>query len=176
MNKVMFRILLLCFVFAFIGCKHSQDRVRQEWTGKTISLPNISPVYAVQKDSVIFGKEYKILVYTDPMECLSCKFRVYLWQKYIKEAGSRVDFLFYFYPENEEELLSMLKNGRFKYPIYIDRNDDLNKLNKLPRNPAFHCFLLDKDNKILALGNPVTTPNVWEMFKKIMGEVKDNIE
>jgi hypothetical protein len=121
-----------------------------------------------KKDSVIFGKDYKILIYTDPTGCVSCRLRVFMWQKYIKELGSKVDFLFYFYPKNEEELLSMLKDGRFKYPIYIDRNDELNKLNKFPKNPAFHCFLLDKHNKILAFGNPATTPNVWEMYKKII--------
>jgi hypothetical protein len=50
----------------------------------------------------------------------------------------------------------------------------LDQLNHLPDEPAFQCFLLDKDNKVLAIGNPAYNPKVWELYKQIIaGEISD---
>jgi hypothetical protein len=56
-----------------------------------------------------------------------------------------------------------------------DKNDELNnKLNHFPNNPTFQCFLLDKNNKVLAIGNPANNTKIWELYKKIItGEVSD---
>lgn len=32
----------------------------------------------------------------------------------------------------------------------------------------FHTFLLDKDNKVLAIGNPIHNPKVKELYLKII--------
>ena len=40
-------------------------------------------------------------------------------------------------------------------PVCIDIDDQLNKLNKFPADITFQTFLLDKDNKVAVLGNPV---------------------
>ena len=77
-----------------------------------------------------------------------------------------MDFLFYFFPQDKKELLSILKNIQFNYPIYIDEQDELNKLNKLPTNQSFQCFLLDKDNKVVLLENPINNYKIWELYKK----------
>ena len=39
---------------------------------------------------------------------------------------------------------------------------------------AFHTFLLDKSNKIIAIGNPIHNPKIKELYLKIIqgGEVK----
>jgi hypothetical protein len=58
--------------------------------------------------------------------------------------------------------------------ISCDVKDSLNQLNKLPVNPIFQCFLLDKDNKVLAIGNPANNFKVWELYKQIIsGEISD---
>jgi hypothetical protein len=30
-------------------------------------------------------------------------------------------------------------------------------------NPMFQCFLLDKDNKVLVIGNPVNNPQIYDL-------------
>jgi hypothetical protein len=97
-----------------------------------------------------------------------------VWRNHIAELDSHVDFLFYFHHKNRMELLFLLKYEQINYPVYIDENDELNKLNHFPNNPMFQCFLLDKNNKVLAIGNPANNPKVWELYKKIItGEISD---
>ena len=42
------------------------------------------------------------------------------------------------------------------------------KLNQFPKDMMFHTFLLDANNKILAIGNPVLNLKVKELYLKII--------
>lgn len=48
-----------------------------------------------------------------------------------------------------------MKRDKFDIPVYIDSEDRFNRLNRFPSDPIFHTFLLDKDNKVAVIGNPV---------------------
>jgi hypothetical protein len=153
------------------------ETVMKKWSGKTIKFPENNPVYIYAKDTakyVIAGnKPYKILLYSDSTGCTNCKLRLAVWRDYIDKIGDKVDFLFWFNPKDEEELSTSFKINRFKYPVYMDKDDKLNKLNRFPTNPMYQCFLLDKDNKVILAGNPVYNTNLWELYKNIVsGKVK----
>jgi hypothetical protein len=165
-----------------VSCNDSNtDEIRhiiKEWTGKVIVFPAIEPIYIHKTDTTCTKgnlHEYKIVNYTDSTGCTTCKLRMDIWMSYIKETGFQVDFLFYFHPKNTRNLLLALNKEHFiNYPIYIDHNGQFNKLNKLPANPMGQCFLLDKNNKVLAIGNPANNPKIWELYKKIItGKVSD---
>lgn len=46
----------------------------------------------------------------------------------------------------------------------MDETDRLNSINQFPTRDDFQCFLLDKDNKVVYIGNPVYNPRVREMY------------
>jgi hypothetical protein len=162
------RIILLFCLLLLTTCnnKSKTEYILKEWIGKIILFPDIKPVSTFSKDNV--HKEYKILIYTNSVGCLSCKLRINVWKSYIKELGNKVDFLFYFNSTNEKEFLYWAK--RLESPVFIDENNELDKLNHFSNNPAFQCFLLDMDNKVLVIGNPVMNPAIWELYKKIINE------
>jgi hypothetical protein len=177
-------VLVVFFLFNSVACinrKTSEvENIVKEWIGKHIQLPDIKPVIPylrMKRDTVLLkpaDKEYKILLYTDSMGCTKCKFKLHIWESYIKEFNSKASFLFYFHPKTEEELVFFLKNERFAYTVYIDNRNELYKLNQFPPNPMFHCFLLDRNNKVISIGNPVNNPKVWKLYKKIItGEISD---
>ena len=61
--------------------------------------------------------------------------------------------------------------NRFDYPVFIDINCSINKLNHFPQTAIYQCLLLDKDNKVLMIGNPVLNMKIWELYKEqIAGE------
>jgi hypothetical protein len=177
-------ILLSIFILLnFVACKDKNtqkvERIVSEWMGKTIQIPNIKSSYVSIKDSIKYisktktntnKNKYKILLYIDSVGCMDCKLRLHIWKTYIEDFHSRIDFLFYFQPNNEEILLSLLKRERINYPVFIDKTGELNKLNNFPDNSMFQCFLLDKDNTVIAIGNPANNYNVWELYKKIITE------
>ncbi|MPN28527.1 hypothetical protein SDC9_175969 [bioreactor metagenome] len=57
--------------------------------------------------------------------------------------------------------------------MYVDSQEKLNKANKLPNNMSYQCFLLDKDNKVLVIGNPILNPKIWDLYKQTVME-EDN--
>lgn len=52
----------------------------------------------------------------------------------------------------------------------MDQSDSLNQLNHFPKDIRFQVFLLDKNNKVVVIGNPICNSNVKELYlKEIIG-------
>ena len=58
----------------------------------------------------------------------------------------------------------LLKQDAITVPVCIDDKDQLNAINCFPSRDDFQCFLLDKDNKVVYIGNPVYNPRIKEMY------------
>ena len=179
-NKYFFTLFALLLVAAAISCRKNKEfteaeKIVIEWTGKQIVFPDSVTCLSVGKDTTCILPEstpFKILVYTDSSGCTSCKLRLYMWNKLIEEAKAEmpelVNFQFYFQPKNLNELKVLFRRDAFTYPSYIDTKSELNRLNNLPTNDKFQTFLLDKDNKVVSIGNPTNNPQVWELYRKII--------
>ena len=117
---------------------------------------------------------YRILNYVDSVGCLSCNLKLQEWNMLSKEfqdKNCQVTPLFVFYPGNVakiREIRTLAKNNKTDFPIIIDTLNVINRLNKFPEDTRFHTYLLDKDNKVLAIGNPVLNPAVKELYLKII--------
>jgi hypothetical protein len=57
--------------------------------------------------------------------------------------------------------------------VFVDKKNEMMQLNNFPKKPEYQCFLLDKDNKVVMIGNPVLNPGIWELYKKIIRENDD---
>ena len=172
----------------FLSCQNSQkEQVRtilQEWEGRTIQYPE-KMIFTIRgNDTVDFSLagKYKILSYVDSTGCTSCKLGLKEWSEYISQidtlAPGKVKFLFFFFPKNGLEIYQTLRVHRFAYPICIDDNDILNRLNKFPSDERFQTFLLDENNRVLAIGNPIHNPKVKELYSDVIAgrnveEIKD---
>jgi hypothetical protein len=78
----------------------------------------------------------------------------------------KLGFVFFFQPKNKKEMTFIINKNNFDYPIFIDKNNSIDKLNHFPQAAAYQCFLLDKDNKVLLIGNPMLNQNIWELYKQ----------
>lgn len=161
--------LILC------SCTESRKKqytdLLQEWMDREIQIPD-NPVFTVlARDTVDFPMQadYKILTYVDSVGCLSCKLQLDRWKELMEDGGfSGVDFLFFFSPEKMRDIVGTLRAEGFTHPVCIDRDNRLNRLNHFPAGPTFQTLLLDKDNRVLAVGNPVHNPKVKELYLKII--------
>ena len=157
------------------SCQESREeamlRLVNEWNGKEIKFPARS-VFTIQgKDTVDieFGKaDYKVITYIDSVGCTSCKLQLPQWKKLVAEVdsltGGSVPFLFYFHPKDRKELHYLTRRDDFTNPVCFDERDELNRLNQFPTDMTFQTFLLNKDNKVVAMGNPVHNPKVKELY------------
>lgn len=176
------RLIILFFVtILLVSCKDSrQDRIAylvKEWSGKTIRFPNTMRFTSYSNDTVLVKHSrerlpYTILNYVDMVGCVSCKLQLPRWKEMIREIDSmypqRVNCLMVFNPKEKRKFIQYLKNNQFDAFVYIDEKDSLNYLNNFLQNDHFHTFLLDKDDKIIAIGNPLFKPGVRDLYFNII--------
>lgn len=160
------------------SCKDSQrDKVisiLQEWDQKELQFPSQLVFTSQGKDTIEYSLQdkYKIITYVDSLGCVSCKLHLPEWKKFIQIVDSlqpgTVQFLFFFSPKKKKDIHRILLENRFKYPVCIDEKDSINILNHFPSNINFQTFLLDRDNKVVVVGNPIHNLKVKELYFKVI--------
>ena len=169
----------LCVCLLVSSCEESEkerlSRLVNEWEGKEILFPTHSTFTIQGKDTVDFqfqNAEYKVVTYVDSVGCTGCKLQLPRWKELMTEVdsltGGRVSFLFYFHPKDLKELRFLTRREGFTYPVCFDEKDDFNCLNHFPSESMFQTFLLDKENRVIALGNPIQNPKVKELYLNLI--------
>ena len=128
-----------------------------------------------------FGNaEYKVITYIDSVGCTSCKLQLPRWKELMAEVdsltGGSVPFMFYFHPKDVKELRYLTRRDAFTHPVCFDKEDELNDLNHFPSDMTFQTFLLDKDNKVVAIGNPVLNPKIKDLYLDVIKGKAETIQ
>jgi hypothetical protein len=183
-KKYLIIFIFTSFLLISDSCKEKTS-IESEWKGKEVLFPEYFECGYAETDTLksvcsdLLEKEYKILIYIDSLGCTSCKFRIFEWEHIIEEAnhlyGNKLSFLFFVSINHKKELQKTLKRYKFFYPVFFDNENEIMRLNSLPKKVKYQCFLLDKDNKVLSVGNPVYDPKIWKRYKKIISK-KDKIK
>lgn len=175
---------LVGFIFIailFFSCKESEQnriaRLVNEWNGKVIQFPDSICLASYANDTCVtkYTREqssYTILNYVDTIGCVSCRLQLPRWKIMIEELDSlypnKATCLMVFNPKGKKKMIKHLRNNEFNYFVYIDEEDTLNKMNNFLHEEDFNTFLLDKDDKIVAVGNPVLKPKIRELYFNII--------
>jgi len=187
-NTLFFHIFLATFIL-FYACKDNKrkeeaTKIVNEWTGKEIRFPENVPCFVSGKDTLSelcddhLRKEFKILLYVDSAGCSSCRLKLFEWKQLMEEADSifqgRVGFLLFFQPKDVKEMGYLFVRDRFDYPVFMDTNGTINRLNHFPQTQQYQCFLLDSSNKVMMVGNPVSNYKIWELYKEQISGVAED--
>jgi len=176
--------VIVLLAYFLVSCQESikerSTRLIKEWEGKVIRFPVRSVFTVIGRDTVDFDfmdAKYKVVTYIDSTGCVSCKLQLNRWKQLIAKIDSvthgNVPFLFYFHPKDIKELRYLTRRDNFIYPVCFDEKDEFNALNQFPDEMMFQTFLLDKDNRVLALGNPVLNPQIEKLYlKELTGKDK----
>ena len=169
-------ILSLTILLLASSCQNKEKReakkIVTEWVGKKIQILENIQFSVFGKDTTcpdLLKKPYKILLYVDSIGCLSCRLKLLDWKLLMKEVDSiaprKVGFIYIFQPKRKKELQLLLRQNLLNYPVIIDPTDIINKENHFPNELLYQCFLLDGNNKVLMVGNPVHNPQIWDLYK-----------
>lgn len=172
-------ISFFCCIFLIIllGCNAAKkDRlyVIDKLIGSQVKFGNKLLTLNGVNSSQLIDYDYQIVLYTDSAGCTDCAFDLDEWRDLMIQADSvvlkNINFKFIFHPSAKNELLSLIIKSNFKYPVFLDYDNSFSKENYIPEDVLLQCFLIDRDNKIVAAGNPVYSSEVWNYFVKIMNE------
>ena len=174
MRRILIFHIAIVAVFLY-SCQNKQKKeitqIVKEWQGKEIVFPEKMIFTQFGQDTVPYSlseSPYKIVMYVDSVGCTSCKLQLHKWKEFITELDSltrgSVPVLFIFHPKDKREIFYLLKRDDIDIPVCIDEKDRINAINRFPENQSFQCFLIDKDNKVVYIGNPVHNPRIREMY------------
>lgn len=175
-NRFLIAFIIICALFLFLSYKNSSkgnntmEQLFKEWNGKEIYFPTKCNFSIYGKNFVhdtIPMTPYKIVTYIDSLGCSSCKLRLPAWKEFINQLNSiglNVPILFFIHPNDIRSMKATLRMEQFNYPVCMDIDDSMNKLNIFPSEFLFQTFLLDKNNRVIVIGNPVHNAKIKELY------------
>lgn len=180
--RIFMGIAILMALFLLSSCKETEAekavRIVKEWSNKEIIFPQ-SPIFTIYaKDTVdvnYLEPSYKIISYVDSVGCMQCKLQLSAWKKFIADilstSGKDVPLLLFMHPRNPIDVRNILLNDNYDQPVCIDLQDSINILNHFPDNIAYQTFLLNEENKVVAIGNPMYSDGIKDLyFEQLTGK------
>lgn len=171
------KISFICLLFFAMSCQKN-DRAKveslvKEWNNKEIRFPD-NPVFTrFVTDTVPYRipkTDYKVVVFVDSVGCISCKLQLPKWKEFMHEVDSlsdgNVPFVFFFQTKDVRELRYILRRDNFSHPVCIDTEDSFYKLNRFPGEMMFQTFLVDSENRVKVIGNPIHNLSVKDLYLK----------
>ena len=174
LEKYLYVVLIVSFLGTLISaCVNKKEQYVKQWYGKTIQFPDSMTFKRHARDKCFFdyrGGRYKVLILLGNVECISCRLKIDDWQRLIQDVDTTVlgvNYIFIMNPVYQRELYTILKLHEFSIPVCVDNNEDIRLLNNMPLNTS-HVFLLDQQNRIICVGNPITNRHIRELYKKYL--------
>lgn len=173
--------LIVFILMIFAGCT-SKDELRSTLSniiGQRVCLCIDSMVihpYENNKTDIKMNDSipYKYVVYIDTLGCSMCTLeKVQLWNDFLPlEMEGKVRF--YFIVESRkneaESLFHLLSHVDLRHDIYIDTCQlFMHKNTFLPYQKVFHTMLLDEDNNVVLVGDPIQNEKIEKTMLKIVG-------
>ena len=184
-----FQILFICGFFLLLNsCEFIKREkllltVKQEygkvldfsWSGSQILVDTVITHFEIQKPITIVS-------YIDKQLCPEC-FAKYLKgaEKYINLFHSDdVQFVCIVYPRPVEDLqyaLTLSDTDPQKVMIIYDSNNQYLTVNSIVKlSDGFNVFLIDKDHKIALLGDPIRSEAMYDLCKKTVISMLDELQ
>ena len=178
-------LLLSAFLAVCVSCRESRhnqmERLVQEWNGKEIRFPSHPVFTRFVTDTVPYRipkNDYKVVVFVDSVGCISCKLQLPKWKEFMHEVDSlcegKVSFVFFFQSADVKELRYILRRDGFSLPVCIDTDDSFNSLNHFPSEMMFQTFLVDSENRVKVIGNPIHNLSVKDLYLKELAGIKSD--
>ena len=174
MRKLVFILFSSLFLFSCSDDKkHDIEVLVKEWNNKEIRFPE-NPVFTRYVTDTVSYKipktDYKVVVFVDSVGCISCKLQLPKWKEFMHGVDSlsdgNVPFIFFFQTKDVRELRYTLRRDSFLHPVCIDMEDRFYKLNRFPGEMMFQAFLVDSENRVKVIGNPIHNLSIKDLYLK----------
>ncbi len=157
---LIFRVLIILVLFQSCVDQEKKELAQQlqSLLGKELKLPN----YEIKHH-----KALKIATFVDG-GCAACIDDLIKWKNWVTQYKQDIEFLFFVYAF-DKQAMSYIDSSKVKmdHPLIFDpKKSFLIKNNLPPDKKMFQTFLLDKDNNVLLVGNPLFNNKLAELYKR----------
>lgn len=125
------------------------------------------------------SKNARLVVYFDSTVCQSCRLnKLYEWEPILNlEQKMNFEVMFIFSPTKSQSKLiyRSLATNKFPHVVWFDRNNEFKTNNGfIPKDTRFHTFLLNKQNEIVFVGDPLYNNKLNNLFEKVLDNLMLN--
>lgn len=186
MRKIKTGLNLTLILIISISCSGINKKLKEDYItlkSAKIIVPNDLRIMVKGKDSIIndfFDCESKMIVYIDSTSCNSCHVKSLIDWKVLMKQVSIIDnkfrFYFIFRPKKDEvnSIKITLLSLDFNYPVILDEEGKFRKANPaLSTNKLLHTFLLDKNNHVILIGDPIGNLEINKLFLTLIGSTSN---
>lgn len=176
-------LLLLLFCMSCGRKEHDKQnkRIVHDHIGREMLFPKDIVYTRFLKDTIDYrmpeNVEYKVVVYVDSTGCTECKLKLQEWKDFISYidtlSGRKVAFMFFYNLSDYKKVGFRLKHENFDYPVCLNRSEELSRLNNIREGDRNHTFLLDKENHILEIGNPMFDLEIRDKYVAYMTDDRE---
>lgn len=181
-NNKRFHILLFLItefiILIMSGCQSQSrshyEQIVIEYSDKEILFPDS----LLLVDSTFYygsGADFKIISYVGSEGCTECKMGLEHWNRFMKRVNSvrgnrDVDMILIAEFRNPRQIDHFKEQDSSNYYLVNDSEKQFSHLNKLPNDTQIQTFLLDSDNKVILIGNPILNPKIADAYLSVFRE------
>jgi len=176
--------VIIIFLFSILSCKYYNAKKNIDSLKNTeIQLPEKvifiydNKIYTYDTFNLINSK-YKILTYISG-GCHACYININRWKSLIDSLKLYgIPVLFYISVDDINYFKKILyPEIKFKYPFIVDTLNLFYMKNKLYNYDNFHfyTFMVDKNNKIILIGNPAMSVRVKNLYFKTIKKINKKL-
>lgn len=144
--------------------------------GKVVELNKNDVFINCNQDTIVvcLDKKYKVVNYIDSIGCIECKMGLKSWQKFASTVDSithnEVIVLTYVHTKYFNDVFYPMQRSMYLYPVCVDKQDSFGKRNSKILDFGYNTFLLDENNKVILIGNPVQNPKIRDLYIRTICE------
>lgn len=171
-SLVVFSVCVACFLYLLTTPKIPQDI--QSVMGSKIDLC-LNDMMVIGDSTRVKNKGKKIVVFTDSTQCATCRlYAIGQWKPFMDSMDQNlkdIDYIFIFQPskDNTQAVIDKVKDIELETCIYIDVNGIFLKKNpQVPHSSHLQTMLLDENNTVQLVGNPISNDKMDKLYRSII--------
>lgn len=173
--------LILATIFLFCSCTQQKIKENMQVMQSHAVMLETDNMICLSNDTtkLKYDKPLKLVVYNDSSVCKPCLMaHISEWTGICNTPACKdVDFYFIFSAKEAdiEEYRKGYVINDVQHPVLLDTANVFQKSNPhIPGEWIYHTFLLDENDKIIFVGNPLRDTKMEKLFYKVLNQKGDN--
>lgn len=167
------KYVFLFFAFLLWGCKKNVSADMECFLSADVLIPKHKMINCSDSVDMVIGEQDKIYIvnFIEEYGCSKCKISIMseLYRNKIQNKETVLLSIIQSEKTNIEEKQDIVKSVGLCGFVYLDTCNAFLEANpQIPDNEMFHSFVINKEGKVLMVGNPFQNKKMEALFKKVI--------
>lgn len=178
-GRILLSVISCCFLFACNSPKKELQEKVEKLQSTAIDIPydrmDCWTSDSIKAISPWNKAKLKLVHYVDSVSCSTCYLNkiVKIEQLFRMEKLSNNEFynIFIISPDNKakKRLETDFHNKSIPPTVFVDSANAFAEVNpNIPSEEMYHTFLLDENNKVILVGNPIANEKIGDMLQSVV--------